>query len=349
MASIYFKKSLWEYKFHKLSHLFLALKYYIQTCIHVLTIRFRYPKEKVIGILLAEHFGDIIAAEPIIPELQEKYPGAKICWLVKPSFKAVLENHPLIYKIFEEKNVLTSIFLSKWNPFHLFYNLHLNGLRKDPFFHCELVNEKAKKLNILKENYLFTNNLLEVFSQLADLGKKQGHPTIYLNQEKLSLPFNGPYWVINHKSNNISKEWTKEKWVIILTKAIKEWNVKIVELGLDDALEFCHPNFISLVGQTTLEESMKIIQHSSFYLGVDTGPTHCANAFHIPGLALFGDFVNFKNYQVFSGAYQLEGIATIYFNENGPTSELTVEEVWEQLSKTYLKQHHLEPIPSHNL
>ncbi|MHA8065106.1 glycosyltransferase family 9 protein [Aquirufa sp. ROCK2-A2] len=349
MASIYFKKALWEYKFKKVSHLLLALKYYVQTCLIVLKDKILHPNNTTIGILLAEHFGDIIAAEPIIPALCDKFPNAKIYWIVKPSFRAVLANHPHIHHLIEEKNLLTSIFLSKWNPFDQFYNLHLNDLRKDAYFQSELINEKAISLNILKENYLVNNNLLTVFSQLADLGKINGYPKIYLGKEKMKLPFKGSYWVINPKSNNISKEWPKEKWSAILLRAIEEWNVQIVELGLHDALEISHPNFISLVGKTTLEESMKIIQNASFFIGVDTGPTHCANAFQIPGLALFGNFVNFKNYQVFSGSYQLDGIATIYFNQNGPASELTIEEVWDELSKTYLKHHHLELISSHNL
>jgi heptosyltransferase III len=348
MASIYLKKTLWEYKFNKLSHLILALKYYAQIYFSIVKCKLIYPKSKVIGILLAEHFGDIIASEPILPALLQKYPGSKIFWIIKPSFKAVLEHHPLIHQVIEEKNLLTSIFLNRYNPFHLFYNLHLNRLRKDAFYDSELENSKAYDLNLTIYNYYQSNNLLSVFSQLADLGKIEGYPQIYLNKTPVQLPFE-KYWVINHQSNDVEREWPKENWATIIERAISEWDVNIIEIGINSRISFSHPKFLSLVGRTSLEESMKIIQKSSFFLGVDTGPTHCANAFKIPALVLCGDFKNFRNYKSYSGAYQLDGIANIYFNSQGPASELTINEVWEQLSKTYLKQQDLELSPSHNL
>jgi len=348
MASIYLKKSLWEYKFNKLSHLILALKYYTQIYFSVVKCKLIYPESKVIGILLAEHFGDIIASEPILPALLQKYPGAKIFWIIKPSFKAVLEHHPLIHQVIEEKNLLTSIFLNRYNPFHLFYNLHLNQLRKDVFYHLELVNKSASQLSLTIDNYYHSNNLLGVFSQLADLGKITGYPQIYLNKTPLQLPYED-YWVINHQSNDVEREWPKENWKQIIERAITEWGINIIEIGINSRMNFSHPKFYSLVGSTTLEESMKIIQKASFFLGVDTGPTHCANAFKIPALVLCGDFKNFRNYKSYSGAFELDGIANIYFNTKGPASELSIDEVWEQLSKTYSKQHHLELIPSHNL
>ncbi|MHA8050625.1 glycosyltransferase family 9 protein [Aquirufa sp. ROCK-SH2] len=348
MAHYYFKKSLWEYKFKKLSHLILALKYYAQIYFSIVRCKLIYPKSKVIGVLLAEHFGDIVAAEPIIPELLRKYPEAKIFWIIKPNFKAVLENHPLIHEIIEEKNLLTSIYLSRYNPFHFFYNLHLNQLREDEYYHLPLKNERAYELNLTINNYYESNNLLSVFSQLADLGRISGYPNIYLNKKSVQLPFE-KYWVINHQSNDVEREWSSEKWVQIISRAIKEWDVNIIEIGLNNSLNFSHPKFKSMVGKTTLEESMKIIQKSCFFLGVDTGPTHCANAFKIPALILCGDFKNFRNYKSYSGAYQLDGIANIYFNTKGPASELSVEEVWEQLSTIYLKQQDLELSTNHNL
>ena len=349
MASIYLKKTLWEYKFNKLSHLILALKYYAQIYFSIVKCKLIYPKSKVIGILLAEHFGDIIASEPILPALLQKYPGSKIFWIIKPSFKAVLEHHPLIHQVIEEKNLLTSIFLTIANPFDYFYNLHLNELRKDAFFNWKLKNTKALELNLLKENYLINHNLLEVYSQLADLGKIQEHPNIYLNREAFKNPFQEPYWVINHKSNNHLKEWPKENWEKVMQLAMDNFDVKVIELGLEDALCITHPNFLSLVGKTSLEQSMKIIQGASFYLGVDTGPSHCANAFQISSLIRLGDFVNFRNYQVFSGAFQNGQIAKLFYNQHGPASELPIEEVWNELSKIYLKQQNLELSPSHNL
>ena len=59
---------------------------YARLYIRIRMQRFQQP---VIGILLAEHLGDIVAAEPIIGELRQKHPQAKIVWIVKASFRSL--------------------------------------------------------------------------------------------------------------------------------------------------------------------------------------------------------------------------------------------------------------------
>ncbi|MEK6546950.1 MAG: hypothetical protein AABZ56_01410, partial [Bacteroidota bacterium] len=70
MASIYVSRSLWEYKFRKLSYWFSACMSYAQLYLSIRVERIAHP---VIGILMAEHLGDIVAAEPIIDALRHKH------------------------------------------------------------------------------------------------------------------------------------------------------------------------------------------------------------------------------------------------------------------------------------
>ena len=92
------------------------------------------PNKTFIGILLAEHLGDIVASEPIIDALHKKFQDAEIYWIVKPVFAPVLIKHPGLSKVILETNLLFSILIARKNTFTEFYNLHLNELRKDPFF-----------------------------------------------------------------------------------------------------------------------------------------------------------------------------------------------------------------------
>ena len=86
-------RSLWEYKFRKLSYWFSACISYIQLYV---SMRITSISKPVVGILLAEHLGDIVAAEPIIAALRNKHPKARIVWIVKDLYQGLLENHPQI-------------------------------------------------------------------------------------------------------------------------------------------------------------------------------------------------------------------------------------------------------------
>ncbi len=338
MASIYFSRSLWAYKFRKLSYWFSACVSYVQLYLRIRMQRFQQP---VIGILLAEHLGDIVAAEPIIGELRLKHPRAKVVWIVKASFRSLLENHPQIDEVIEEHSVLNSIWLTQRHPFTHFYNLHLSNLRFDPYFKRGLMNQKADQLGLTMHTYYHRGNLLKGVFDLCDipyLESKQPH--LYLrNEDSLKLPPN--YWVIHRKSNGADREWVDGNWQALIEKILDRYDATIIEIGVSDGLAIQHPKFLSFVGKTSLTNMAKIIQGADFFIGIDSGPTHIANAFEIPGLILLGNYKDFKNHMPYSGAYE-NGRAKIYHYPDGLSTEIPLETVWELLSQ-------LKPIPETQL
>ncbi|RXK48175.1 glycosyltransferase family 9 protein [Aquirufa rosea] len=347
MPSIYLRTALWQYKFRKLSYLFAGLIAYCRFCVWVIFQRILQPNRPVVGVLLAQHLGDIVASEPIIPALNAKYPNAKVVWIIQKHFRPLLEQHPGLYRLITEENMLFSYFLCQWNPCNHFFNLHLNELRKDPFFHIPLVNEKAYELNINIHNYYNQHNLLENFSQLAGLGLISGHPQIYLPKKKFIPPFEGNYWLIHRISNDPCREWSYENWMKLVKMAIEEWDVNIVEMGTSQGLEFDHPKFLSLVGKTTVEESLFLVQSADYFIGIDSGPTHCANAFQIPALIMLGEFADFKKYMSYSGAYQQGKLANLIYCEHGPAKDLSFEEVWQKIQNSIETHHLITEIPNH--
>jgi heptosyltransferase-3 len=252
-------------------------------------------------------------------------------------FRALLENHPKIEWLIDEPSVLFSMYVTKNHPFDVFYNLHMNDLRSDAFFPGRfLENPKALELGLTKANYLHHFNLLEVVSQLADLGKLGGYPHIYLEKGAKNTPVTKPYWVIHRKSNAQMRDWQDSLWCQLLDQIIAENDVHVIEIGVIEPLSYQSPKFQSLVGKTSLSETLQIVRDAEYFIGVESGPAHIANAFRIPALILCGRFVNFDRYNVYSGAYQQDGIAQIVFNSKGTASELTFEDVYAQLPQKNL-------------
>jgi heptosyltransferase-3 len=338
MASIYVSRSLWEYKFRKLSYWFSACISFAQLYVSIRLARIAKP---VIGILLAEHLGDIVAAEPIIDALRTKHPNARIVWIVKDLYKGLLENHPHIDQVVTENSVLACTWLNTFSPFSHFYNLHMNDLRVDPFFKRVLYNAKAEKIDLTKHNYYQRGNLLKGFYDLCDIPYKDSkQPKLYLaNPNNFDLP--SKYWVIHRKSNGTDREWQDVHWIALLNQALESYDTAIVEVGASDGLSINHPKFISLVGKTSVVEMANIISGAQFFIGIDSGPAHIANAFEIPGLILLGEYKNFKNHMPYSGSYEL-GRAMIYHNPDGSSAEIPMETVWHQLSN-------IKPIPATQL
>ena len=182
-------------------------------------------------------------------------------------------------------------------------------------------------------NYYDQHNLLEISLKLCDLAIEDAQPRIYLNDIPYDVPFEKPYWVIHTKSNAGFRDWTDENWHNLLTKIIAKWNVNIIEIGHVNPVNFAHKNFISLVGQTSLPETMKIMKGASFFIGLDSGPTHLANAFMLPGLILNGEFLNFKTYMSYSGMYKNSQKVKVLFNESGLAKDLPFDAVWKGLIK----------------
>lgn len=333
MPNIYLNPSLWTYKMRKLGYLMGALYDFTKWYLWIGSKRISQPSKKFIGILLAQHLGDIVAAEPILNALHQKYKNAEIYWIIKPGFADLISNHPKIAGVILEPSLLFSIYLTRLNPFHHFYNLHLNDLRSDPYFGYALINKKANEQNITIQNYYENRNLLSIFSQLSYLNLGPEQPELYINRASINVINHDDYWVIHRKSTDIVREWSDENWQQLVSILTQEFDLVVVEIGTDNPLNYVHENYINLVGKTSLSETCSVIKSAKFFIGIDSGPTHIANAYKIPGFIICGQFANFKKYMSYSGAYQKEEIATIYFNETGSARELGFLEVFEKLQE----------------
>ncbi|MHA8099729.1 glycosyltransferase family 9 protein [Aquirufa aurantiipilula] len=317
--------------FHRMTYAIGSLAYFLSLTFRIFFKRLSQPAKVHIGILMDGDLGDMVASEPILGDLHQKFGNTAIYWITERRYFPVFSQHPLIAELVDEYSLLVARFLLFWNPFKHFYFLQLSDFRKDPVFQISLKNKKADDLGIRLNNYYHHFNLLEISSQLADLGIIQGQPRLYVDKQTLKFDLPKSYWLIHCKSNAGLRDWKDEHWHRLIVESISRWGIHVVEIGMKNPLKLEHPHFTSLVGQCDLMETMKIIQGASFFIGLDSGPTHMANAFQVPGLVICGEFTYFKKYMSYSGFYQESKQTKVLFNPKGKAEGLGYDEVWQQL------------------
>ena len=85
---------------------------------------------------------------------------------------------------------------------------------------------------------------------------------------------------------------------------------------------------IDLVNRTSLLETAEVIRRARFYIGIDSGPAHLANAVKTPGIVLLGRIGYFRQYTPFTGFYASHAPQVrLLRNLTGLVSEVPLDEV----------------------
>ena len=113
---------------------------------------------------------------------------------------------------------------------------------------------------------------------------------------------------------------------------------------------------ISLFNRLPILQTAEVIRRARFFIGVDSGPAHLANAVQTPGIVLLGRLGKFRQYMPFTGFYAGSSPhVKIVRNLLGAVRDLTLTEVKEathyiaMASKTYRREQnsaydHLAPL-----
>lgn len=329
---------IWTYRYHKYLDILLSVRNWISTYFSVKFSKLLSPKKRHIGLLLAEHFGDIVACEPLSRELKRLYPDSKIYWIVKKSYRELLDFNPNVDVVIEEYSVLYSMLLTEKNPFDQFHNCHLSGLRRYKYLRKSLQNPFAESLNILTNNYFNYGNILEVFAKVGDLPVLTVAPKIYIPQSiqtKVdSLHFSKNTIVVHCHSNYSPKDWQVHFWEKLVVDILNEYDYNIIEIGLKSTLKVYHSQYYNFCGKLSLLETAEIIKRAAYFIGIDSGPAHFANAVGTYGFLLFGKLGEFENYMPYSGNYESKLNAKFIIKEGQPCSELEYDKVWNVISET---------------
>ncbi len=296
-------------------------------------------RKKIIGIFLVESLGDIVACEPISRYARTKYPNEFIVWCVRKEYRELIESNPNINKMLVIFCFTESKALQLSGIFDVVIDLQLLGTvcRR-----CRLYFSKREGNNQIDfKNYYNRGNLLGSFCQSGDLPVLNEPPKVYIPQRctesVTQMGLLKDFVTIHCNSNDLLRDWQDVKWKEFIDIILSVYPVSVVEIGLSSSLNIANnPKYKNLCGKLTILETAEVIRQSRFFIGVDSGPAHLANAVDTYGIILKGEFAGFKNYMPYSGRYQ-DGSNIEIINEDGPTSNISVKRVVDAVKRAMVK------------
>lgn len=276
---------------------------------------------KKILIIKPSSFGDIIHSLPFLQVIRENFPYAEVHWVIAKGFEELLENHPMV-------NKLWIINKDRWKDFRKIKTT---------------VKEISELFRELKyESYDIAIDLQGLFrsGMLANATHapvrvgfreaKEGSTLFYTHRVKggrdihavdrylkiasaLGCEIHGvwfPMPLIKESDRTKELKRTFGKYAIIVPGARKPANrwpatkfgelasmlpIKTVVIGskddtslAEDVVKASGGKAVSIAGQTDIKELISIIRGCSFMVSNDTGPMHIAAAYVIPVVAIFG-------------------------------------------------------------
>lgn len=320
-----------------IAHRAKAYYYFFVDYIILHSIKFKLqiatPRRKLIAINLIEHFGDIVACEPVARYVRNKYKDDYIIWTIRRPYIELVENHPDINKPFPIYCLTEWMLLSETGLFDEIIDLHFQ-LRECPYCNKSLL-KKAGNTSITIHNYYNHGNLLSACCQSAGLPPLDAPPQLYLTDKNKSrvdaIDMPEEYIVVHCMSNETVRDWLKEKWMDLGDRILLDTRYSVVEIGTEPCLDTLAPlRYVNLCGKLSLLETAEVIRRAKLFIGVDSGPAHLANAVGTYGIILIGHYRAFCNYMPYSGWYKSGENAHIIYT-NGHVSGIDVNDVYTSI------------------
>jgi ADP-heptose:LPS heptosyltransferase len=285
------------------------------------------------NIIVVPHqgLGDYVACEPVSRYLKKHYPHSKIIWLCGEQVKELVDSNPYI-----DDSILI-------NSLQEFYHNIKPTLDINDNYVVGLTMFNSTKITLL--NYLFFGSLLEVFCLSANLPKICEQPNVYVPNDtiekinKLNLP---QRFIVVHRFSKIrGKSIDCDKWNYVLNHLLNRYKYPIVEVGGPDIQSIQEINipkssYCDLRGKLSILETAEVIKRADYFIGVDSGPAHLANAVKTPGIIILGVLEGkFKKYTPFCGFYRNSENVRYARNLYGPVNEIAVEKITEAIDSLF--------------
>lgn len=317
-------------RLHRYCHLAAVSFHAVPAGFRLLFLRLQCLCERrpLLSVALVEHFGDIVACEPVARHLRRLHPRACILWCSRPAYRELLDHNPNVDR------VLPVLCLSEWMLLRRtglagqLIDLHAVG-RSCPVC-CIPFQRSDGDPAVTINNYYQFGPLLRAFARAGGL------PDIELSGPCVFIPpatvptvdrFNLPpqFIVIHARANEPERDWEAPKWSALLDAIHSQLNIPTVEIGLAPLVAES-PQHRNLCGATSFLELAEIIRRAALFIGLDSGPAHLANAAGIPGVILLGHYRSFKHYLPYTGGYAAGAARLVY--ADGPVASLSVAEVF---------------------
>lgn len=288
-----------------------------------------WPQETPSNIIvrMPNWLGDIVMASPVLSDLREHYPNARITAMCQAPLAQVLEKDPNIDELFAFRRP------SGWIH-HVYHGEVIGALRKGQYdLGILLTNSLSSAWNFWRggvqnrlgyvghwRRYLLdkavewpvnreTQHLVKTYKQLlGPLGipLSESRPRLYVADDELAaarqlLRSHGvteQHIVIGVNpaaAFGTAKCWLPSRFRHVTQQLLQNPLVRVVYIGdhkgKDLISKICvglPDRVVNLAGKTNLRQLMAVIQSCSIFLSNDSGPMHIAAAVGTPLVALFG-------------------------------------------------------------
>lgn len=249
-------------------------------------------------IALTDRLGDILAAESTVRKIKKS--SNYIVWVCQTRFTDLLKFNPEIDAILPVSSYTEMIILRTIDKKNKWTNLHIDGYLCDKFgFRAN--NKTPSNINL--QNYYNFGTLADVYSLIGTGQISNAIPRIYpdrnFNAETfLSKIFDqpeNPLLIIHPVSDEAARSWSESQAQVTINWFLENTNFNILEVGLTPVLK-PYSKVHLLRDQLALSSQFSLFQKASFFIGVDSGFSHVANASTTPSILLLSNYRNFKNH-----------------------------------------------------
>ncbi len=301
-------------------------------------------------IIRFSSIGDIVLTTPVIRCLKKQVPGAEVHFLVKNSFRSVVEHNPYIDKlhVLAHSRELMMEELKTEN-YDFIIDLHHNlktlqikrTLKKKSFSFYKLNIQKyfytAFKINMLPKVHIVDRYLKTVESFGV---KNDGAGLDYfiaaqeeIKKQDIPASHSAGYIACVIGAAHGTKRWPVHKW----KEFCKKMDHPVILLGDKD--DVANGNEIAAIdpikiynacGKFRLNESADLVRKAKIVITNDTGLMHIAAAFKRPVISLWGNTVpSFGMTPYYGVETQNYGVETQYFASlHQPFDILQTNKLW---------------------
>lgn len=293
-------------------------------------------RRELIVVALLEHFGDIVACEPVVGHLRRQHRRPWLVWICRPGYAELVRHHPGIDFVATVPCLTSWIIARRYRLAHQQVDLHVNG-RSCPVCLRALENDAAPGITLA--NYYSFGSLQRAFTLAAGLPALDEAPSLHfpadidLRLAALAVPRD--CIVFHGKSNEAARDWPLDRWLPLLRQISARHRIPIIEVGLASVLPPGESGVINLCGRLSLLETARVIQRARLFVGIDSGPAQLANAARCESVILLGNYRGFGAYMPYSGFFPSGG-ATI-LRTAGDLALLSVDEVASAIGQRLAK------------
>ena len=277
--------------------------------------------ESIDGFLIVRlsSVGDVVLTEPVVAALRERFPDARIGFVVKRRFADLVSGNTEIDHVHLLESTRDGMrrlgaelaAASYRTVIDLHSNVRSRTLCRAAAAERVLRYRKRNRLDgfrvrVLKRPFRAPQRLvvryLEALEPLGIDGTYR-RPRFHVRpsdatraEERLREAglLDAPLLVVVPGSVWPTKRWPSDRFAAAVSEAARRWSLTPVALGVSDEHALCDdvvsgvPGSWNAAGLLSLGESAAVVARARVFLGSDSGPTHIARALGRPTVAIFG-------------------------------------------------------------